>query len=226
MAKRLTEIQKKEIFKFFTEGKNIDELSNKFNCTKLTITRNLKKNLGEKKYKEFINNIKSNKQSLNSDKVNKSFGNKNELLNKHLKRKNDSVKLITENILEEFTPSTSFVEIAPLDCDIHEAPQKDLSSIPISDINFPNIVYMIVDKKIELETKYLKDYPEWEFLSQDELKRKTIQIFYDLKIAKRFCTNDQKVIKVPNTNVFKVVAPLLRSKGISRIVSDDKLIAL
>ena len=114
MAKRLTEIQKKEIFKFFTEGKNIDELSNKFNCTKLTITRNLKKNLGEKKYKELINNIKSNKQSLNSEKVNKSFGNKNELVNKHIKRKNDSVKLIIENIQEEVTPSTSFVEIAPL----------------------------------------------------------------------------------------------------------------
>jgi hypothetical protein len=34
------------------------------------------------------------------------------------------------------------------------------------------------------------------------------------------------VIKVPNTNVFKIVAPILLSKGISRIVSPDKLIAL
>ena len=30
---------------------------------------------------------------------------------------------------------------------------------------------MIVDKKIELEIKYLKDYPNWHFLSKDELKR-------------------------------------------------------
>ena len=36
---------------------------------------------------------------------------------------------------------------------------------------------MIVDKKIELETKYLKDYPEWQFLLKDELNRKTIEIF-------------------------------------------------
>ena len=41
-----------------------------------------------------------------------------------------------------------------------------------------------------------------------------------------FCKNDQKVIKVPNTNVFKIVAPLLLSKGISRIVRDKTLIAL
>ena len=226
MAKRLTDTQKKEIFKSFTEGKNIEELSNQFNCTKLTISRNLKKNLGEKKYKEFINDIKSKEQSFNRTKVNRSFGNKNDLVNKHLDEKNESREMIIENIQEEFIPITSFVEIVPLDCKIEKNLQKDLSSISISDINFPKVVYMIVDKKIELETKYLKDYPEWEFLSQDELKRKTIQIFYDLKIAKRFCNNDQKVIKVPNTNVFKVVAPLLKSKGISRIVCDDKLIAL
>ena len=41
---------------------------------------------------------------------------------------------------------------------------------------------MIVDKKIELEVKYLKNYPAWHFLSQEELNRKTIEIFYDLNI--------------------------------------------
>ena len=85
---------------------------------------------------------------------------------------------------------------------------------------------MVVDKKIEFVIKLLKDYPEWQFLSQDELKRKTIEIFYDLKNAKRFCNKEQKVIKVPNTEVFKIVAPILLSKGISRIVSSEKLIAL
>ena len=50
------------------------------------------------------------------------------------------------------------MEIAPLDCEIDNATQKDLSSIPLIDIDFPKIVYMIVDKKIELEIKYLKDF--------------------------------------------------------------------
>ena len=124
------------------------------------------------------------------------------------------------------SPFNLFTEIAPLNFEIENATQKDLSSIPISEVNFPKIVYMIVDKKIELETKYLKDYPEWNFLSQDELNRKTIEIYNDHKIAKRFCKKDQKVIKVPNTNVFRTVAPILISRGISRIVSPEKLIAL
>ena len=70
------------------------------------------------------------------------------------------------------------------------------------------------------------EYPDWQFLSQDELNRKTIEIYQDLKNAKRFCNKEEKVIKVPNSDVFKIVAPLLLSKGISRIVSSDKLIAL
>ena len=85
---------------------------------------------------------------------------------------------------------------------------------------------MIVDNKIELKTKLLKDYPDWQFLSQIELERLTIEIYFDIKIAKRFCNKEQKVIKVPNTDVFSIVAPILVKKGISRIVSPDKLIAL
>ena len=118
------------------------------------------------------------------------------------------------------------MEIAPLDYEIDSAEQKDLSSVPISEIDFPKIVYMIVDKKIELEIKLLRDYPDWHFLPQDDLKRKTIEVFFELKTAKRFCTKEQKVIKVPNPDVFRIASPILISKGISRIVSAEKLIAL
>ena len=84
---------------------------------------------------------------------------------------------------------------------------------------------MVVDKKIELETKFLKDFPDWQFLLLVDLNRKTIEIYFDLKNAKDIAIKI-KVIKVPNTNVFKIVAPILLSKGISRIVSPNKLIAL
>ena len=126
----------------------------------------------------------------------------------------------------DFVPLDSFIEIAPIEYEMDNTSRPELSSVPISEIEFPKVVYMIVDKKIELETKSLKDYAEWQFLSLDELNRKTIQIFDDPKNAKRFCSKEQKVIKVPNTNVFKIVAPILVSRGISRIVSGDKLIAL
>ena len=58
LAKRLTDEEKKEIIKSFTEGKSIDFLSRNFNCTKLTIIRNLKIILGEQGYKKLLNDNK------------------------------------------------------------------------------------------------------------------------------------------------------------------------
>ena len=227
MAKRLTEKQKCEIAEYFKNGKTIEALSQEFNCTTLTITRNLKKNLGNIMYEEFV-------------EKNKNFDELNTLSEIDKKKKNDFV--IVENISKnEFSDdltldsnqpendnfsSTEFVEISPLHLEIENIPRKELSSIPIKEIDFPKTVYMIVDKNIELEIKLLKDYPEWEFLPKEDLQRKTIEIYCDLKLAKRACSKDQKVIKVPNTDVFRIVSPILISRGISRIVIAEKLIAL
>ena len=227
MTKRLSEIQKKELVQKFKSGKSIDVLSKEFDCTKSTISRNLKKNLGEKKYKELIQKNKSLKEkTLGKPKDH------NSLLDQKTEDEVSQKDIIDLKTSEknrkglDFVPLESFIEIAPIDYEMDNSSRPELSSVPISEIDFPRIVYMIVDKKIELETKFLKDYAEWQFLSPNELNRKTIEIFEDLKNAKRFCNKEQKVIKVPNTDVFKIVAPILVSRGISRIVSGDKLIAL
>ena len=220
MAKRLTEDQKNELISIFKKGIKIEELSQKFNCTKLTIVRNLKKELGESKYKEITNkNINSIKEPA---KLEKSKKNKPNIESSST---DNSSKALNEDV-SDFASTDSFFEIAPLDCEIENAPRKELSSVSISEIDFPKVVYMVVDKKIELEIKLLKDFPEWDFLPLADLNRKTIEIFFDLNLAKRSCKKDQKVLKVPNTDVFRIAAPVLVEKGISRIVCAENLIAL
>ncbi len=227
MTKRLSEGQKKELVENFKSGKSIDVLSKEFDCTKSTISRNLKKILGDIKYQELIQKNKPSKEkNIGKKKYNNILLDKktdDEVFQKDLINLKNSEK---NRKGLDFVPLESFIEIAPIDYEMDNSSRPELSSVPILEIDFPKVVYMIVDKKIELETKPLKDYAEWQFLSLNELNRKTIQIFDDLKNAKRFCSKDQKVIKVPNTDVFKIVAPILVSRGISRIVSGDKLIAL
>ena len=220
MAKRISEKEKTIIVKRFTEGETLDQLAREFNCAKSTIVRNLKKHLGEDLYKEITPKAKRINQVNEYKNLNNSHENSNNLDEKNYDN------LSPNHNMDELSPISQFTEITPLNFDIENTSQKDLSSIPISDINLPNIVYMIVDKKIELEIKYLREYPDWQFLSKEELERKTIEIFFDMKLAKKFCNKEQKVIKVPNPDVFRIVAPLLLKKGISRIVSADKLIAL
>ena len=213
MPKKLSAIQIKEIVDNYINGITIDKLSEKFNCTKITINHHLKNNIDEKTYKNLKKKNKQKKDTL----AKKETSNKTKSL---------SEAYLSGGNYNEINSDASFVEIAPLNCEIDNQPQKDLSSVPLDEIEFPNVVYMVVDKKIELEVKLLKDYPEWQFLSENELNRKTIEIFSELKIAKRICNKEQKVLKVPNTSVFKVAAPILLSRGISRIISSEKLIAL
>ena len=220
MAKRISEKEKKTMISGFTGGKTVDELIEIFNCSRLTIVRNLKKHLGEDKYKEIISISKK------SSKKTKSYELKNPLKDSKKSSKGNFTNSNLSNDSDELFSISQFTEITPLDYDIENTVQKDLSSVPISNVDLPNTIYMIVDKKIELEIKYLRDYPDWQFLSKEELDRKTIEIFFDIKQAKRFCNKDQKVIKVPNPEVFRIVAPILLNKGISRIVTADKLISL
>ena len=218
MPKKVSEIQIKEIINLFLAGETLDQLSTKYNCTKITINRYLKKFIDEKIYKSLCNKNKKIKIKIKDKDVT--------LSNNQKKESKDSIKDQNNYYFDSNLESPLFVELKPLDDEIDNLPQKDFSSVPISEVDFPKVVYMIVDNKIELEIKYLKEYPEWQFLSKEELNRKTIEIYLDIKIAKSFCNKEQKVIKVPNTNIFKLVAPILVSKGISRIVCPDKLIAL
>ncbi len=159
MTKRLSEGQKKELVENFKSGKSIDVLSKEFECTKSTISRNLKKNLGDIQYKELIQKNKSSKE--------KNIGKKK--YNSLLEKKTDD-EVFQKDLIDlknseknkkglDFVPLESFIEIAPIDYEMDNSSRPELSSVPISEIDFPKVVYMIVDKKIELETKFLKDYP-------------------------------------------------------------------
>ncbi len=227
MAKRLTHKEKDEIIESFKSGADIYELSEKYDCTNSTIIRNLKKTLGESKYKDLFNKgkLKKTRSKNNKNQTNASL--KTNFDDEDLKNNSNVSITLNENLnSSNFEPINPFFEIAPIDYEIDKSSRKELSSVPISNVDFPKIVYMIVDKKIELEIKLLKDFPEWEFLPDDDLKRKTIEIFLDLDLAKKSCNKDQKVLKVPNTDVFRIAAPVLLAKGISRIVFAENLIAL
>ena len=181
LAKRLTEKQKKIIISNFKKGESIEKLSREFHCTNSTIVRNLKKNLGEVLYKKFITNhkklTKNKKIELRNNKNNYSSEVNSEKSNNHLIESITSDK--NQNESENYQPS-EFIEISPLNFEIENIPRKELSSVPIENVEFPKIVYMIVDKNIELQIKLLKEYPEWEFLPTKDLNRETIEIYADL----------------------------------------------
>ena len=215
MAKRISEDEKKEIVDDFINNKTLEEISEKYNFTKLTISRHLKKNLGDEEYTKQININKKNKRHTKYQELNDK------------KRSNNNVKKESEEFIsKDLFPANEFLEIVPLNLEIDKLPQKDLSSQSINEVDLPKVVYLVVNKEVELEIKLLREYQEWNFLSEKDLSRNTIEIFYEIKAAKRSINKDQRVLKVPNSDVLKITAPILRARGISRIVCSEALIAL
>ena len=203
MIKKVSASQREEISTLFINGVKISEISRQFGFTSSTITRQLQNFLGRDRFLE-IKNLKKNSEDKNI----------NPIFPKETNLKSNSIE------------DLSFFEIPPLEQDIEFDLQKEIASIPISEVALPKMVYMIVNKSIELETRNLYEFPEWSFLPQEDLNRKVIKIYEEIKNAKRECKKDQKIIKVPNTNVFEIASSFLLAKGISRIISETKLISL
>jgi len=121
----------------------------------------------------------------------------------------------------------NFEVIEPLisDFDFDSESQKSEFEILKYD-SLPESVFMIVDKKVELELQPISSLPEWSFLPENELKRNAILLFANQRTAKRICSRNQRVIKIPNTSVFEISKSYLISKGITRLILEDSIIGL
>ena len=208
MPKKVSEIQKKEILNSFVSGINLKLLSEKYKLSQTTIVRQLKNKLGVNKFNELKKNNNSKKEK-NANLVN------NFAVESNLYQKEE---------LDHF--EEQFIEVIPITEGIELNNQKDLASEPLREIKLPEVVYMLVDKNIELIPKMLKDYPEWSFLPLQDLNRMTLEIFDDHNYAKKLCSKNQKLIKVPNPNVFLIASSSLKSKGITRIIFNNLLLSL
>ena len=119
MTKRLTEKQKEEIVNSFKSGTSIDLLAKKYTCTIATITRNLKKNLGQSEYKELIDKSKSLKEKSKKNKNQTNALVKTNFAREALSNDSNYPEVFNENITSSnFTPIDSFFEIAPIDYEI------------------------------------------------------------------------------------------------------------
>jgi len=216
LPKKLSELQKQEISKSFIEGSEIKKISEIYSFSSQTIIKQLKKILGEQTYQEY--------KLINSKKRSNI---KEQFKNKKVSRKENIEKENVEN--QKYSKDNNqdtFIELIPLNEHIELEKRKELSSIPITEFDLPEIVYMLVDKKIELDPKILKDYTEWTFMPEKDLSRLTLEIFSNQKKAKICCSKNQKIIKIPNSKVISTVSRFLKAKGITRIIYEDSLLSL
>lgn len=98
--------------------------------------------------------------------------------------------------------------------------------LPFSVVHLPKICYLVVDRAGELITRPLKDFGELGQIPPEELREKTLPIFDNHRVARRFATRHQRVFKIPDGKMLQKTAAYLQAKGITRLLIDGHVYCL
>ena len=107
-----------------------------------------------------------------------------------------------------------------------DARDFDVQILPLSAASFPRTCYLVIDRSAELIVKPLKDFADLGSIPEEEIKQKTLPVFDNHRIAKRFSHRREKVIKVPDGKMLAKTSRHLNAKGITRILIDGKIYSL
>lgn len=101
-----------------------------------------------------------------------------------------------------------------------------LQVLPLSEASLPKICYLVVDRAAELITRPLKAFGELGQIPPEEIREKTLPVFDNHRVARRFSTRNQRVFKVPDGQLLQKTAPYLQAKGITRLLIDGQVYSL
>jgi transposase-like protein len=103
---------------------------------------------------------------------------------------------------------------------------EQLQVLPLAKATFPRVCYLVIDRYSELITKPLREFADLGTIPRQETQQRTLPVFDNHRVAKRFCDRKGKVIKVPDGRILQKTSPYLQAKGISRILMDGKIYSL
>ncbi len=107
-----------------------------------------------------------------------------------------------------------------------DAKDFDIEILPLSAASFPRTCYLVIDRSAELIVRPLKDFADLGSIPAEEVKQKTLPVFDNHRIAKRFSHRRERVIKVPDGRMLEKTSRYLNAKGITRILIDGQIYSL
>lgn len=98
--------------------------------------------------------------------------------------------------------------------------------LPFSEASLPKTCYLVVDRAAELIARPLKDFGDLGRIPIEEIQEKTLPVFDNHRVARRFSNRSQRVIKVPDGRMLQKTCSHLQAKGITRLLIDGQVYAL
>jgi transposase-like protein len=98
--------------------------------------------------------------------------------------------------------------------------------LPLSEASLPRTCYLVVDRAAELVARPLREFSDLGQIPVDEIQERTLPIFDNHKVARRFSNRSQRVIKVPDSRMLQKACYHLQAKGITRLLIDGQVYSL
>jgi hypothetical protein len=100
---------------------------------------------------------------------------------------------------------------------------QNIEILSLSEAHLPRVCYLVVDRTGELVTCRLQDFRELGQIPEAEAHHRTLPLFDNHRIARRFSRRTQRVIKLPDGKMLQKTARWLEAKGITRLLLDGKV---
>lgn len=108
-----------------------------------------------------------------------------------------------------------------------EAADEALVQImPLTQDVLPKPCYLVIDRMAELITRPLKSFGELGPLPAAENTAKTLPVFNNHRVARRFIRGNQRVIKVPDGRLLQKTSAYLQAKGITHLLISGHVYSL
>ena len=98
--------------------------------------------------------------------------------------------------------------------------------LPLSEASLPKTCYLVVDRAAELIVRPLKEFSDLGRIPAEEVQEKTLPVFDNHRVARRFSNRSQRVIKVPDGRMLQKTCSHLQAKGITRLLIDGQVYSL
>lgn len=252
-ASRLTDSQKSELVQRYRQGQSSADLAVAYGCSPNTVSRTVKAALDPAEYEQLKQQRSRGVQAdapVQPDPISQSRPDPEPEL--ALQAEADLVPEVAADASEADTSDDDESILAIEDADDFAADDSDseddgdgeddiftpvavlplainhdpVAVQPLTACEFPDSLYMLVDKTVELQARPLREFTELGQLPPDEEELQALQLFANPRQAKRHCGRTQRVIKMPDPEVFMRRASYLQVKGITRLVVEGNLYAL
>ncbi len=128
---------------------------------------------------------------------------------------------LDEELDEDELDESDEIEEKPYSQDV--VSQVNLEILPLASASLPRTCYLVIDRSSELIVKPLQEFSYLGSIPDGETQLKTLPVFDNHRIAKRFSHRREKVIKVPDGKLLQKTSSYLYDKGITRLLVKGKL---